>query len=211
MNMIMKLPPQIQSIGVPSDQHAERIMAEMAKYLALEGEKLTDFASLSKAFKANDAKPEGQIKIAHMVADAIGPLCIDIPFIETGARGKYKFALLCLSVKGPYTAKPIVSLYLNCFRSFGNGHQVRDSFLEPCFDISNHALSRLAQRVGVRTLDDLLSVLREMAKNVVETLLEKEDTQEWRVELDDGFSAILKRDPNNNTPTVITVLDKEMI
>jgi hypothetical protein len=56
-----------------------------------------------------------------LLVGAFGPLCLDIPFIQTGKRGKYSFALLFLNVRGPYTSKPIVGVHFEVFKSLGNG------------------------------------------------------------------------------------------
>jgi hypothetical protein len=211
MTIAVKPPPEIQSIGAPSDLHAERIMAELARWIAFEGEKLGSYALAAKAARINDARPEQQIKVANMYAKAFGPLCLELAFVDTGKRGKYTFALLMLGVRGAHTNKPIVEVYFDVFRSLGNGKQTRDNYTCPCFKLSHHSLTRLAQRAGVRTFEDLVEVLREMSGRITSTLVEKPDDKAWRIELDDGCVAILEHDPNDDVPTVITVLTEDML
>jgi hypothetical protein len=157
----MKNAPQIQSIGPPADQHAERIMAQMARWIATEGLKLVDGALIVKACRINDATPQGQERVAQTFAKALGPLCLGIAFVQTGKRGKYLIALLMLNVLGPYTEKPLIEVYFKCFQSFG--HQRREHFEGSGFSVSHHALSRMAQRLEVRTMEDPVAVLRKLS------------------------------------------------
>jgi hypothetical protein len=155
--------PTIQSVGLPPEEHADRVVAEMLRYL-VRG-RLAREREIKAALILPDGNPRAQAKLARKLEERGWPFVLDVSLRKTGKRGRYELNFVGLdgwsTSRGQIIIdeqniphKPWISISLNWIVSKGNHSYDERSVVAVL--ITHHALSRLAQRSGVKTVSDLL-------------------------------------------------------
>ena len=154
--------PQIKSIGLPPEKHADRVVGEMLTVIANARQKrwarMTDIIG-----KAPDGNPKAQARMVEKLREAARPFCLAVD-LEPGKRGRYTLRLATVEAWNPAT-KDIVGmdeplpelpwLALNRVDLTSKGNHRYDQEYGLVLAITHHALSRLAQRCGARTVTDI--------------------------------------------------------
>jgi hypothetical protein len=155
----------IQSVGAPPEQHADRVVAEMMKYLAQKNARLWDaIHALTKGPHVRDGNPRAQAKIQTNI-EALG---VSWTHLEPGKRGRYRLSVNDWAGWNPATdsritlgdeipSKPWLANLHHVIEGTGHGWVRFASHVSLL--ITHHSLSRVTQRWQVRTLADLLRVI----------------------------------------------------
>jgi hypothetical protein len=154
--------PAIYSVGPPPERHADRMVSEMMKVMIAKRAKVID-AILEVVTESSDGSPRAQQKMEMRIRKA-GALKTEL---RPGKRGKYLMAIYDMVGWNPakndmilsedvIPNKPWIVFNLSRIDSKGNGNNdVRLSVLPKLF-ITHHVISRMAQRHGMRTVDDMI-------------------------------------------------------
>jgi hypothetical protein len=161
------VPPQIQSAGLPPERHAQRIIAEMTRWLI--GERERCHVAMIAAMGKSPGNPVAQGRWVARMRKAAGRGIIDLQIVP-GKRGKFCVAWAdwgvvtydgtLLTEKDVVPGKPLLA----CRQALiaGAGRRGREIRTFELFVVSHHAMVRLAMRCGARTVDDLLAALKEL-------------------------------------------------
>jgi hypothetical protein len=160
------IPPTISSVGAPPEQHADRVVAEMLRFL-VRGQ-LERQRHIKAALRLPDGNPQAQAKLARRLEETGWPLILDVRLRKSGKRGRYELDFTALDGYSPIRKKiigdvkdipqkPWLAISLVWLESKGN-HSYDASSVTAVL-ITHHALSRLAQRTSVRTVDDLIGAV----------------------------------------------------
>lgn len=152
--------PVIRSIGPPPTQHAERVVGAMLRHLSAEHAKV-DPVALSGRWGNPIAQARGADRMRqhpHVLAVQVTP----------GKKATYELDIFLwvvwdsdrndMMLAGSTCAKPWIAC-AQIHLEFRHGRRVSDS----CgmhFFVTHHALSRLAERCGARTPDDVLTATK---------------------------------------------------
>lgn len=225
--------PVIVSVGPPPDLHAERIVTEMLRWLHAE-HKLQHERLLACARGILDVRtmgtPKGQHRAAARLKKATNDIALDIRLL-TAKRGKFILTLVDWSIWDPIAGvlaedgpmPPIAWLagVLTVFTGANHRPEVR---LATPLVVTRHACVRLAQRAGVRTVDDLIVAMRELWR-ATSALIYGLDQDRWLSPPNNGWflpiktvdgetlaTAVLERDRDGGEWLVAkTVLDGDMV
>jgi hypothetical protein len=157
--------PQIHSVGPPPALHADRVVAEMLRRLAQRRAGLWA-AILEAVANSKDGGPRAQRRMAARIRRAGA----DYVELQTGTRGRYELHVYTtggwdagrddeIGLDDPIPTRPWVVYFLTVIR--GRGAKLKSW---PVLFITHHALSRTAQRFGMRSEPDL-----EAAANLIWT------------------------------------------
>jgi hypothetical protein len=158
--------PTIHSVGAPPEQHADRVVAEMLRFLVrgrLEREK-----EIAAALNQPDGNPRAQQKLAKRLEDKGWPFVFRVDLVKAGKRGRYTLHFFGLDGFSPSRRKIIVEeqdipskpwLALSSFLIVSKGNHAYDESSGILMLLTHHALSRLAQRTSVRTISDLFGAV----------------------------------------------------
>jgi hypothetical protein len=144
----------------PPERHADRIIAAMLRDLARRyAEILTAVAKA--AVTSKDGGPRAQHRMAERIRKA-GAIDVDL---KPGTRGRYELTILYLvgwdpasdqaivpRGNEPLPPKPWLAVYVTRITNRG-----RDVTASPILFVTHHALSRCAQRFGVRTMHQVVA------------------------------------------------------
>jgi hypothetical protein len=155
----LQLSIEITSVGLPPERHADRVI-EMLREIATDSAHLVP-TILAAASASSDGSPSAQRKMAMRVRKA-GAL--DTHLVP-GKRGRYQLHFFTWGGWNPDTniiilpgdippAKPWLAVHMHRLQSDGRGRDAVQWKLKPVVLITHHALSRLAQRIGARTMGD---------------------------------------------------------
>jgi hypothetical protein len=158
------MPKQIQSIGPPPEKHADRVVAEMMRHLATQRAHLWP-AIHDVIANCKDGSPKAQRKMA----DRINAAGATYTKLTPGKRGKYCLEIFDMTGWDPMRnneitlddrcpRRPWLAHWVSVIESSGNGRCKLDFKAAPFVFVTHHALSRAAQRLGARTVDDLIAV-----------------------------------------------------
>jgi hypothetical protein len=210
-------PPVIKCIGPPPERHADRIVAEWMRGLALAKAQLTQCIAETIA-RSSDGSPKAQARMAARVRKA-GALDV---FLEPGKRGKYTLGIFHLNgwdrsrdveiaPDDPIPDKPWL-VYSLIFIE-GLGKRRIDTHGRYLVFVTHHVLSRAAQRRGVRTVTDMTNMAAGISLAVM-TLLEEKGGFEaamaappegWRTGLKDGGTVVLQRAEEHDALVAVTL------
>jgi hypothetical protein len=203
--------PVIQSIGPPPERHADRVVAEMLRWLKAEGDRLmVRVDAMLAAEGPPPGSPRAQQRFAMRLAKAADQLLLGI-WLKPGKRGKFKLFMSVWGVLAEGTDKPQVVLGTFVFDSLG--HYRVEPHYKRLFIVSHHALSRLAQRCEVRTVQDLhqaLALMGDAAMSAGWEFLHADDYPPAgkRFAFDGGI-AVLKRDADSGDLVIATILESK--
>jgi hypothetical protein len=215
--------PMIQSRGLPPERHADRLVAEMMRHLAVTRARLSQ--QIAEAIlSSSDGSPKAQRKMLARIqkVGAVGA------FLKPGKRGQYSLGFFDwtgwdrtrneeIKLDDSLPPKPQIVCWLNRIKSEGRGRNKTNFQPVPFLFITHHALSRAAQRLGIRTIDDLSTVIMGLSGTAMDLLLENFHDSEWwakvppmglRVPLADNSSivVVLKKHPARKAFLAATIL-----
>lgn len=216
MNKPLKKPekyPIIESIGPPPELHAQRVAGEMTRWLIAQGDKR--WKSMAGIVKnAKDGNPQAQWKLARRLAEAAGPAVFDVA-VAPGKRGRYTMRFSCWTgwVNGEpvkqgqiLPEKPWLGIGWLTVKNTGNYQVEFDDSI--WLLINQHAIARLAERCGARSPIQLVKVLSELSRAVMDYAVERIEPGEklnippdgWRIPFDGGV-AVIVRDTEGVNPS----------
>jgi hypothetical protein len=168
--------PKIDSVGVPPERHADRVVADMMR-LIIEAHAVI-LGAIHAAFRdGSDGNPLGQQRMARRIKDSAGGLLFDCVLMP-GKRGRYKLILTDCAGWNPITGrtiragwnivegeaedddtcaipkKPWLACRVTHIESQGRGYYKVKRPIPRL--ITHHSLSRLAQRSNAREAIDLV-------------------------------------------------------
>jgi hypothetical protein len=162
--------PTIRSPGAPPERHAARVVAEMCRWLARDQWRI--HARLTERLRGKAVRlgnPKAQHRfVARLAKDPdLGLLAVQV---QPGKRGRATMMFLSWMLVAPHTSAEIKEgdpipdkPWLACHLDVMNLKDKAASFGRRIVTFTHHALQRLAERCGARTVDDLLEALREVA------------------------------------------------
>ena len=159
---------EIQSIGLPHEIHADRVVAQMLRQVAeTSAPYISGFVERIKA--SSDGSPKAQRKLAARIIQAGG---FEVELMP-GKRGRYElsfYSWCCWNdttdrLIGPGDVPPpkpwIATLFFHLISKGGGSRDLELRYTPTCF-ITHHCLSRAAQRFGMRTVPQLLITARQI-------------------------------------------------
>jgi len=168
----MKHIPHIDSLGLPPERHAERIVGEMLTHLAKKQQSRRAAIPIKPVKEALWAgNPKAQARLVERLCRDKGPALIDIE-LTSGKRGHYQIVFHEWSVwddsrdgdeirPGDVIPEPgwlMLACSRNVIMGVGNGkHDYRGANV---LFIRHHALVRAAMRCNARTVADMMQVAK---------------------------------------------------
>jgi hypothetical protein len=222
--------PAIASIGAPPDLHAERVCGAMIQWL-----RAGRAAAHARAEGTIDLRqmgaPAGQQRVAERFTKALGDVALEIQ-LHPAKRGKFKLVAVDWSIWDPASdcevennaTTPSVAWLAAVLTVYTGANRRANINSRVMLLVTRHAVVRLAQRAGVRTVDDLVAAMRELWR-ITSTLLVLRPYNGWLetpaggwlmpIEAADGETlavAVLERDRKSGNMLVVkTILDREMV
>ena len=154
--------PKIQSVGPPPNRHAERIVDEMLVWMHGQQREIWNRSKRS-LHRRQMGNPTGQERAIARFREAIGDMALDIR-LRTGKRGRFRLAMAAWVVWNsrkedmahPHDPPPDNSALAVAFSTCGRDHQWNSGV--PLI-VTRHAMVRMAERAGMRTVSDLVSAM----------------------------------------------------
>jgi hypothetical protein len=152
--------PEIHSVGIPPDNHANRIIGLMLQQMARRHAQLWEAVNdLARNPHLRDGSPKAQGRLKTKI-EALGVAHVKL---NPGKRGKYSLTIYNISgwdaerdtlidVGDRIPTKPWITGLVFFVEGLGHGDICYKMLVK--FFITHHALSRSAQRWGVRTVAD---------------------------------------------------------
>jgi hypothetical protein len=210
--------PVIASLGDPPEAHARRIVIEMTKYLVGERDRLdglmADAAAVTRSSLRN---PTSQIRFCNRFRRAAPTGLLDVR-VEPGKK-QFKLIFACWEVFDPARRKFVLPrdsmpdrLWLGCAHHtirFQRGHNAEHECVL-IFAVSRHAMQRLATRRQARTVEDMLSAVRQLWEAIEPRLHEPFDGRTWFAPVAGGF-AVIEWSEDIKTSVTVTVIDADML
>lgn len=192
--------PAITSVGLPPEKHADRIVAEMLRRIvARRNECWPKLHSIFK-LRTKDGTPAAQQRIYDKMCAAVDDFLLG-GSLTTGKRGRYEIRLLVLdgwdaerndiiTKDDPIPTKPWIAL--SVIRLISKGDFRYDTECGTSLLITHHALSRLAQRCGARSIREVYGAVMDIAYEFIRYRVDNKqrmirDGERMRVKLDDGL------------------------
>jgi hypothetical protein len=159
--------PVIQSVGLPPEKHADRVVAEMLRFIAREQQARRARPPLvHKAI--SDGSPKAQARMVERIRRSGGPIVIDVK-LTPGKRGRYLIELydwcvwddqrgIEINPGDAIPNRPWLACNVTGIEGIGDSERRVES--HNALFVTHHALSRLAQRCGARTVDDLIAAAK---------------------------------------------------
>src|SRR6516162_1109958 len=212
---------QIQSIGLPSEIHADRVVSEMVRHIAVKRANL--WREIASAFQASgDGNAKSQQRLVAKLKRAGAPLIT----LQPGKRGRYGMDIYSwigwdgqhdreIGVKDDLPERPGIAGCMLRIKGKGGGRY--DEASMPVLVITHHALSRYAQRGGGRTAQDLekmcnalwektMKISHETKLNSWEAFVNKGP---YRIPFANGVAVLEKHDgSHSHTLVAVTVLEE---
>lgn len=163
----MHMPSAIQSIGLPSELHADRVVAGMLREM-VEAHVVRMEACKWIVGHMPDGNSRAQAKIAKAIEDRGGPFVLKV-FVRPGKRGRYSLDIYSvdgwdaerrdtITADDAIPEKPWLACMHAAITSYGK-HRY-DEELNVHLLVTHHCLSRLCQRCGARTRGDLYDAVQ---------------------------------------------------
>jgi hypothetical protein len=210
--------PVIASVERPPERHADRIVGEMLRYIAREHvNAITQVKTTVREMMPGN--PKAQARMVERLKRIVGINLIDIK-LEPGKRGRYVIELYDWAAYDDNRGDEIRPedrlpekpwLVCTVVRIEGHGRNSFTSDGRYCLYVCHHALSRLVQRSGVRTIGDLIAATRVLWR----AYRDHRQTMPPRVRTPDGFKitagnviAVLRRHAHGGM-VVTTILSRD--
>lgn len=204
---------QVDADTRPPERHADRVVAQLMRDLAQKQALVAKSMRDAFAASSRDGSPRAQQRMANRIK-AAGAIHVDL---KSGTRGRYRLMIeelrgwdpaehRTICVFDPVPEKPWLVWYVT--RIDGRAHDVKSV---PVMFVTHHALSRAAQRFGVRTAEHIVNVtwhtwLSTVEKSKSPAWLLNPPPQGHRINLGDGVTAVLRRHETEGTLVVATFL-----
>jgi hypothetical protein len=201
--------PRIQSLGLPPEKHADRIVAAMLRVIV--EERAICWRKLDALMKQNlpDGNPAAQSRLFKKITAAIDSFLLG-SHLEPGKRGRYRIRLLVLDgwdaersdiihADDLIPEKPWIAVSSVVIESKGSYRY--DEACSVTLFITHHALSRLTQRCGARTLKELYCAVRRIAIVYLTKMADKAVSGPERISIELPFnlgSAICVLEPHED-------------
>lgn len=226
----MKHEPKIETVGPPPTRHAERLAAEMTRWLIEEQFRNDD--RWGKAIESrNDGNPKAQHKMVERLK-AAGGTNLFWASLYPGNRKKYELRLYrwvgwsnggILYPGDPIPERPWIACLMDRIVSTYSALETSQYAIAL---IPHHAIARLAERCGARTAQDIILHARSLSKAVLRATAREEDRDGnvlkaaqidilgpqppggWRIPYPGGI-AVLRLDAEKGLPIIATVLGKD--
>jgi hypothetical protein len=148
----------IQSLGAPPERHADRVIAEMLRILAMRRAQIAT-AITQVRLNSKDGTETAQQRMAERIRRAGA---IDVT-LKPGKRGKYEMTIFELvgwdpardteiGINDALPHKPWIAALFTRVSNRG-----RDVKAIPFLFVTHHYLSRTSQRFGLRTADEVIT------------------------------------------------------
>jgi hypothetical protein len=197
----------IQSIGPPPERHADRVVAEMMRELA--HKRAAVWRAMQEAIRtSSDGSPKAQRKLEARIRRA-GAVSTKL---TPGKRGRYTLYVYDftgwnerrdeeIKLGDPIPERPWIACHLDRLQSEGGGRNAVDFKSEPFLFITHHAMSRVAQRLGMRTSEHMLSATHIIWNAAIDLFYEKKDLEKvlaappqgWHVPVLNGTAVVVLR------------------
>jgi hypothetical protein len=215
----MPVPPEIQSIGPPHPIHTDRIIAAILRSMAEQHARVWEtIYDITHDPHIRDGNPKAQARLEAKVRAAGADCTVLIP----GKRGRYTLYInsLCgwdptigklIEPDTPLPPKPWISCLIYRLEGTGNGN-IKFAHMSPLY-ISHHALSRSAQRWGVRTTKDLAIIIEMISTEAMRYITDRKE--KWAIVPPEGAritlfdtqcTLVLQRYEEQQGLAVVTVL-----
>jgi hypothetical protein len=194
----------IQSIGLPPERHADRIVAEMMRELAKK--RSTLWHAMEEIMRtSSDGTPRAQRKMEQRVKLAGATRTELVP----GKRGKYTLAVWDITgwdqsrdaeiqIGDPIPERPWIACNVTRLESKGGGRNDYDLRSSVWLFITHHCMSRTAQRLGMRSAGHMGVATRLIWNAAMKLIGEKgldgvlaAPPQGWRVQLIEDVAAVV--------------------
>src|SRR5262245_7539449 len=156
---------EFQSIGPPPEKHADRVVAALMQQLAQKHARL--WATLDAILKAGAiyaGSPQAQHRLAARVRAAGAAV-----HLAPGKRGRFTLGVYSLTgwcpardaaiaVGDAIPPKPWIAGLVCLVESLGGGRNMVRAYDKPLLFLTHHVISRGAQRLGLRTQDDIAAM-----------------------------------------------------
>lgn len=219
----MNASPRIQSVGPPPDRHAERVVDEMLVWMHGKQHDLLRNV-LGKLDHRRLGGPHGQMKVANRLIAAGKDYVFNLD-LKTGKRGKFRIAFSAWAIWDTLNndtadtdrpPPPLCSVAVVLIDLQGNGHQCPKTDAMTPMLVTRHACIRLAQRVGVRTVPDLILALHAIWSPTLKLISGPRWLNPpkgvWLLPLVEGGPvAVLKPDLADERLIVTTILAADMV
>jgi hypothetical protein len=207
--------PEIQSAGPPPAAHADRVVAEMLHFLArFHGVVLSNLESFFS--NARDGNPKAQAKLVEQIKKIGFPLVKSV-LLRPGKRGRYRLDIFHIGSVDPVSRKIILEndfipakswLALNVLLHESLGRGVYEHHHFTIVYVTHHALSRLCQRCGARTVVDLLVAVSDMCLAYIK-MKNQDFLDGTRLPFENGVAVLNHDDDEKRTALIVTVLDQQ--
>jgi hypothetical protein len=215
--------PQIRSVAEPPERHAGRIVGEMIKFLIAERQRR--FPIIAEIMRnAPDASPWHQGRMVERLRAACGPGCQ--VSLKPGKRRRYVITVYDWTAWDPAIDQPIEKpgqaipadswLAVWFLRIEARGRYRRKTLAHPLLLLKPHALSRRAQRCGLRTVFALMGATWNAVGKLIEekgaAAFDEAPPEGWRLLFSDDNAdlgtEVLRRHPRfERTLVLMTVWD----
>jgi hypothetical protein len=167
--------PIIQSVGPPPALHADRVTADMLKYIA--ATHIALWRDIGSTFRNGSlGNPIGQRRLVRHL-EAIGGAFLPVCHLKPGKRCHFTITLVeiapwdqnrdaIIAEDDPVPVKPWLVAVVTTLK--GLGPDKFDTFAKIPLVATHHALSRLCQRVNARTPRDLIVATNAMCEAFLE-------------------------------------------
>jgi hypothetical protein len=211
--------PRITSVGPPPERHAERIVDEMI--LWLHGRQQEVKAKAKGSLRTSQmGNPTGQTRAVARMREAMGDMVLALD-LHTGKRGRFVLQMIAWTVWDPTrNTSAALDAPPPPYASLGVVYAIADRTCEwrgtvPLV-VTRHAIARLAERAGMRTVEDLYAALLLIWRGFCDVLWSGDDDalarertfnpppQGWRAPLPHDLGvAVMSKDETANEPRLV--------
>jgi hypothetical protein len=217
----MSAPQILVADGPVPERHADRIVAQMIRFLIAERQRVSP--RILEVLKSSpDASPKHQARLVERLRAVAGSSIRHIG-LKPGKRGRFLIQIYDWTGFDPATdssieapeqkipANPWLAVWL--LHLIGLGRHRYDQRSNPVLLMKPHALSRSAQRCGLRNIADLFELMT-LAWNATAKLVQEKEAAAfedvppagWRVPFGDEGTAVRRRHPRLERSLVLTTV-----
>jgi hypothetical protein len=214
---------EIQSVGLPPEQHANRVTAELLRDLARKRAQI-ELAIGAAIESSKDGNPKAQAKMAERIRRA-GAEHVSL---TPGKRGRYEITIYHWTgwdstrdqeIRDDSTMpqKPWIACQFTHIETKGRGRGLAEYTGGPLLLVTHHALSRAAQRFGIRTGAHMIAAVHHIWNATADLMIK--NAHHWtppplqglRVPLDTADNAIvvLKQHESRLTLIAATIFSRD--